>query len=545
MARTINTVLALKDKFSKGIKTAADNAKNLDRKTKIASNTVKKFGRDMNNMAINATKNTAKVAATLGALATGVGFKEAFDLEGYRLQLETATKDTKKAAEIMKYSINLANKTPFEGGQLVEGAAQFESMGMSAKKWLPLAGDMAAATNKDFIQATEALVDAQGGELERLKEFGIKKEQIVEYAYKKMGKIQVVNNQGQVTNQEKFNEALVGLMEDKFKGGMEKQATTVKGLWSTVTGVVKSSLATITGITQEGTIKQGSALDILKGKIKSVADQLVIWQEDGTLDRISEKVTGVVTVAFDALSSAVKWCKDNMDWLIPVASGLAAGFVAFNIIATVAGFMSVLGVTIEGVTAATSIMNFVMSLNPFALIAIAIGVAIAAGVALWKNWDTIKAKAQELWAKVDKLISKIKDFFGLPDKKDVSLNTHENRTVNEKKTSETGYGRGNTNNPPRDKPKNPRGNTPPRNALGTSYFAGGETRINEGGRGEMAVLPSGSKVIPADKTSKALSGKTEVNVNLTIEGNVIGNEAFADEVGNKVATKIILALDNM
>ena len=47
MAKTINTVLALKDKFSAGVKKAADNAKNMDRKTKMASNTVKKFGRDI------------------------------------------------------------------------------------------------------------------------------------------------------------------------------------------------------------------------------------------------------------------------------------------------------------------------------------------------------------------------------------------------------------------------------------------------------------------------------------------------------------------
>lgn len=542
MAKTINTILALKDKFSNGIKKAANNTNKLDKKTKMASNTVKKFGRDMNKMAISAAKNTAKVAGAMGSLATGVGFNEAFNLEGYRLQLETATKDTKKAADIMKYSMTLANKNPFEGGQLVEGAAQFEAMGMSAKKWLPLAGDMAAATNKDFGQATEALIDAQNGELERLKEFGIKKESIVKYAYEKMGKVQVVNNQGQITNQEKFNEALVALMEDKFKGGMEKQASTVKGLWSTVTGVTKSSLATIVGITSEGTVKQGSALDLLKGKIQGIADKLVMWQQDGTIEEVSRKAS----VAFNGLSSAIKFCMDNMGWILPVASGLIGTFAAFNIITTVVGMMKTLGVTIKGITAATSVMNFVMSLNPIALIAIAIGVAIAAGVALWKNWDTIKAKAQELWEKVNKLISKIKDFFNLPSKKEVSLNTRENRTVNidERRTSGTGRDKSDYN--PRNKPKNPRGNTAPRHALGTKYFAGGVTQINEGGRGEMAVLPSGSKILPADKTKQALgSSKNEVNVNVTIQGNVIGNETFADEVGNKVATKILLALDNM
>lgn len=140
----------------------------------------------MDEWQIKAFKKTAKVAglafAGMSAAAAKTGFSEAMNLEGYKAQLETATKSTKKAAEIMKYSINLANKTPFEGGEIVEGAAKFESMGMSAKKWLTYAGDMAGATNKSFDQSVEALIDAQAGELERLKEFGITKRQIVDKA---------------------------------------------------------------------------------------------------------------------------------------------------------------------------------------------------------------------------------------------------------------------------------------------------------------------------------------------------------------------------
>lgn len=145
-------------------------------------------------------------AGVVATLAAKTGFSEAVDLEGYRLQLETATKDTQKASEIMQYAINLANKTPFEGGELVEGASKFEAMGMAAQKWLPLAGDMAAATNKSFDQATEALIDAQNGELERLKEFGITKAKILEQGEKMFAGVQLVNNQGQIVNQEKFNE---------------------------------------------------------------------------------------------------------------------------------------------------------------------------------------------------------------------------------------------------------------------------------------------------------------------------------------------------
>lgn len=43
---------------------------------------------------------------------------------------------------------------------------------------------MAAATNKSFDQAVEALIDAQTGELERLKEFGITKAKILEQGEK-------------------------------------------------------------------------------------------------------------------------------------------------------------------------------------------------------------------------------------------------------------------------------------------------------------------------------------------------------------------------
>ena len=157
--KVINTVLNLKDNLSGGLVKAAKNTKGVTKEMVSATREVVRF----KNKAVSAISNTASSFAKLGtaaagavaALAVKTGLSEAMDLEGYRLQLETATKDTQKAAEIMRYSIDLANRTPFEGGELVEAASKFETMGMAAQKWLPLAGDMAAATNKSFDQATE------------------------------------------------------------------------------------------------------------------------------------------------------------------------------------------------------------------------------------------------------------------------------------------------------------------------------------------------------------------------------------------------------
>ena len=265
-SRKLAVILKLKDEISKPLRNVSSETKKVQNQVKIADARIKRFATSMDKKLTKAAKRAAAGLGVLGAAAVKTGFSEAFDMEGYRAQLETATKDTQKAAKIMTYAMDYANKTPFEGNEVVEGAAKFESMGMSAKKWLTYTGDMAGATNKSFDQAVEALIDAQTGELERLKEFGITKRQIQEKAEKMFTNEQIINNQGQITNQKKFNQAMLALMEDKFAGGAAKQAQTLKGAWSTVTGTVKSALANVMGMQSDGTVRAGSAFDIIREK---------------------------------------------------------------------------------------------------------------------------------------------------------------------------------------------------------------------------------------------------------------------------------------
>lgn len=49
-------------------------------------------------------------------------------------------------------------------------------------------------------------------------------------------------------------------MEERFKGGMEIQAKSYKGIMSTITGVWKTGLANMAGISGTGEIIEGSAL---------------------------------------------------------------------------------------------------------------------------------------------------------------------------------------------------------------------------------------------------------------------------------------------
>ena len=534
--RVINTILNLRDNMSGGLIRAARNTQGVSREMVSATRSVVAFKNKAVSSITSATKSfvklgtaTASVAATLAAKT---GLSEAMDLEGYRLQLETATKNTQKASEIMQYAINLANKTPFEGGELVEGASKFEAMGMAAQKWLPLAGDMAAATNKSFDQATEALIDAQNGELERLKEFGITKAKIVEQGEKMFSNVQLVNNQGQITNQEKFNEALIALMQDRFSGGMEKQATTMKGLWSTVTGVTKSALATITGITTDGSIRSGSALDLLKGKVQLLAGKLEEWQQNGTLDRIAQQFDQGLAKAVETAGKAFTWVTENGDtvkrWIVGLGSALA--------MVKVLKFASDVKDAMDKLSLFSNVAGRLLAANPIVLV---ITAAIVAGAWLIANWDTVKAKAVELWERVKETFGGIKDsivgaFQGAKDKVAGFFSWIDDKIEGIPIIGSIYKSGKNLGGWIAEKISG--------HATGTSYFAGGWTRVNERG-GEILRLPGGTQIIPHD-VSKRMVGGPSIAVYVTVQGNVIGNQAYAQELGDTIVARILRALRN-
>ena len=94
--------------------------------------------------------------------------ESASSLEGYRSTLNVVMKDQKKAAQMMAWAVDFANKTPFETDSIVEATVRLQSYGIDAQKTMTQIGDMAGVMNKDIMQAVEAVADAQTGELERL-----------------------------------------------------------------------------------------------------------------------------------------------------------------------------------------------------------------------------------------------------------------------------------------------------------------------------------------------------------------------------------------
>ena len=251
-------------------------------------------------------------------------------------------------------------------------------------------------------------------------------------------------------------------------------------------------------------------------------------------------------------------------------------------------------------TVAQTGLNAAMAANPIGAVILAIEALIAVGVLLYKNWDTIKAGAQSLWNKFKDVSIRIGTAFSgafnkvknaaktalewvgdklswLNDKiesipilgslykgaKGVlgdAIEWVDNATTGNRSGTSTGTTQTKTSSKttttagpvktttsttttiPKPTPSSLLSLPSLGNATGTPYWRGGYTRVNERG-GEIMNLPSGTQIIPHDVSVKAAGGRS-VTVNVNIQGNVIGNREYTEQVGEYVGRKVLAALGN-
>ena len=95
-SKVLNTILSLQDNSSKKLVKVAGNFKSLSKEaqkaTLTAQKTLNNLGKSIENIVTKSAKLGLGVATALGGAAIGKGLSEAMDLEGYKTQLETATK---------------------------------------------------------------------------------------------------------------------------------------------------------------------------------------------------------------------------------------------------------------------------------------------------------------------------------------------------------------------------------------------------------------------------------------------------------------------
>ncbi|MCM3786880.1 hypothetical protein M3221_00350 [Domibacillus indicus] len=116
------------------------------------------------------------------------------------------------------------------------------------------------------------------------------------------------------------------------------------------------------------------------------------------------------------LASFTSYVRDNFSVIAPIVGSVIAAFAGFKIITgvltLVRGAIAVFGVltkVFKVVKTAFTLVRLAMLLFPGTWLVAAIGAVIAIGVALYKNWDKVKAKSIEVFNKVKSTIGDAMD----------------------------------------------------------------------------------------------------------------------------------------
>lgn len=372
----------------------------------------KSVGASIDGAIKSALKWGAATATLVGGAAFTTGLQTSINLEAYRTMLETATKDFEKTNKLMKNAEQLSISTPFSPEEVIQATATLESYGIDSERWLARIADAAGATNTTMEQATEAVKDILSkNEFETMEGLGISKKMIIAAAEEKYGKNKVFNKQGQVKDkqEEKLKIVLEEIMVSKFDGGAEKLSQTVKGLWSTITGSVNMGLSKILGM-ENGLIKSGSILDIIKNKMKLISDILLKWEKDGTLDNLAKEFTKVFTEIVNSVMSAYNFIKENHEVIIALTKflgmiyvltkgvfALKAAFEAYQIAMTALSSIGFLVSIFTKLKLAIGAFNLMLASTPAGWVTAAIGAIAFALYMLIFEFDKVKAFVNGLW----------------------------------------------------------------------------------------------------------------------------------------------------
>ena len=548
--KVINTVLTLRDNMSSGLVKAAKNTKGISKEMVKATQQVVAF----KNKAVDSITSFAKKTATAGVAGVTALTTAFIALDGATEEYRIAQGRLNTAYEAAGYSAQTATQayrdfygilgdvdTATEASQLLSELVENEkdistwtriAAGVHGK-WgnsIPIEGLIEASNETVKVgQVTGQLADA-------LNWAGIMEDDFNE-------KLSACRSESERYNlvMDTLAQTYEGAADAFYRNNEQlvasrKQQTALQemtaGLGATSANV-KSKVLELFGAMADGTVRPGSALDWLSGK----AEQFSAWVDGLDLGALATQFDQGFATAVDKAGQAFNWVQENGDTIISVLKTIGAAW----------GIAKVIQFTGSVVSAATTIFNFgktVMALvaaNPIVLL---IGAAIAAGALLIANWDKVKKWAADLWNKVKETFSGIKDsivgaFEGAKDKISGFFSWLDDKIESIPILGSVYKGGKALIGGAADLIGGLIGG----NALGTSYWKGGLTRVNERG-GEILNLPSGTQIIPHDVSRRVAGGQT-VQVYVTVQGNIIGNRQYADELGETIVQRILRALDNM
>lgn len=155
--------------------------------------------------------------------------------------------------------------------------------------------------------------------------------------------------------------------------------------------------------------------------VQNVIPKLQVFMDKAVpvFGTIAESIAAAMDVGISFVDKCVTFIGNNIDWLLPIVSGLTAAFVAYKAI-TIAvtvweGIKAAALMAGTGVTSAAAVATWALGsamaflTSPIFIVVAAIAALTAAGVLLYRNWDKIKEKAAMLGAFLTDVWGKIKE----------------------------------------------------------------------------------------------------------------------------------------
>ncbi len=233
------------------------------------------------------------VTALVAGLTAGRFVQVPARFESLTKQLETVTKSGDKARDAMSWVTDFAARTPSEIDKVAGAYARLASYGFDPKEILTPIGNAASGMQKELDQAVEAFADATRGEFERLKEFGINADTSGDQVTLRWMQNGQQMEERVTKNAEAIGEALAGIWNDMFAGGMDAQMSTFSGRWSNMMDAVTRAIQKFMGT---------GLFESLKGAIAAVTEALQGLEQSGKL----EQWGSAAREAFSAAWSAVR-----------------------------------------------------------------------------------------------------------------------------------------------------------------------------------------------------------------------------------------------
>ena len=589
--KNVNILLKLQDQFTKPMRECGVITKDQERAMRKVSGSVIGFSRTVRNGFLGGAAHVLKFGAALtgvGGLLSAAGLKAfaADAIEGFNAAEEAETKLAAVLANVPSIIAQGAGAAEAAKERLVGLADGLEEVGV-------VAGDVTTAglqqlatfqlTEESLAKLTPGLADL----IAQQKGVAASQEDAIGFANllgKAMtGQTGALSRAGIIMTEHQKKVMQSGTEMERAAMMAEILEANVGGVNAALADTDAGKIAQTKNLLGRAQDEIGGKLMHLKGEIYGFAAQYIPALQNaalGLIDKATPKIEGAMTwiadhtedikagitkvkdgvaTAWGYIKPVLGFAVQHANTLIPLTLKVVAAISAISIAADVAGAvmglttaMKTFGLAVTGSTLVTTQlipslkmmrMGFkasvqaagglgaalrALALNPIGLVITGVAAATAGFIYLWNHSEKFRNGVKKVgeglvaFGKIamsvfEPIVSLVNAISSGMEKLGFSGSSWGTNTVGYMSRREY-------------------------NATGTPYWRGGPTYVNEGRRGEIINLPSGTQIIPHDVSmAAAQGGGKSVTVNVNIAGNVLGNRQYAEELGRYVADKVMKA----